>query len=77
MADSERPVKNHTRKLGARRLRPLILVATAIVLAVAAYRLWPKSPLDPKEPSTWPVSENRAIVLARGLQKPTRRTDIA
>ena len=75
MADSERLVNNGTRKLGARTLRPLALIAVAIVLALAAYRLWPKSPLDPKQPSTWPVSENRAIVLASGLQKPCPHND--
>ncbi|HEY8277590.1 MAG TPA: hypothetical protein VIG52_11465 [Methyloceanibacter sp.] len=34
------------------------------MLAFVAYEHWPKAPLDPKDPSTWPVTERRAVILA-------------
>ena len=57
---------------GARKPSPkrqrLVLagtIALAGVLALVAYEHWPKAPLDPKDPSTWPVTERRAVILAR------------
>lgn len=35
------------------------------ISAFIAYDRWPKAPLDPKDPSTWPVTERRAVILAR------------
>jgi hypothetical protein len=58
-----------------RRLIWVGLVAVALALAFIAYDRWPKPPLDPKDPSTWPVTERRAVVLARdaGLPCPASR----
>jgi hypothetical protein len=57
----------------AQRRRRLVLagsIAAAIVLAFVAYEHWPKAPLDPKDPSTWPVTERRAVILARDEGEP-------
>lgn len=52
-------------------VRPLSLIAVVgCIIAVGLWLLWPKRPLDLEQPSTWPVSEARAIVLARDLGRP-------
>ena len=48
-----------------RRLLLLGLFALAAGSAFIAYDRWPKGPLDPTDPSTWPVTERRAVILAR------------
>jgi len=55
------------RKSSPKRRRLLLagLIAALVVLASVAYEHWPKAPLDPKDPSTWPVTERRAVILAR------------
>jgi hypothetical protein len=53
--------------LEPRTLRILILIATGLVAALTVYLIWPEPPIDPKQPSTWPVSEEKAVVLASGL----------
>jgi len=54
-----------------RRPRLLRLAALALVLAglaaIIATVFWPAPPLDPRRPATWPVSEERAVVIAAGL----------
>jgi hypothetical protein len=41
------------------------LFALAVGSAFIAYDRWPRAPLDPTDPSTWPVTERRAVILAR------------
>jgi hypothetical protein len=48
-----------------RRLLLLGLLALAVASTFVAYDRWPKEPLDPTDPSTWPVTERRAVILAR------------
>ena len=60
------------RKSRPKRRRLLLagLIAALVVLASVAYEHWPKAPLDPKDPSTWPVTERRAVILARDQGEP-------
>jgi hypothetical protein len=47
------------------KLIRLGLIGVTLVLAFVIYDRWPKPPLDPRDPSTWPVTERRAVILAR------------
>ena len=64
------------RKPSPKRRRLLLagLIAAAVVLAFVAYEHWPKAPLDPKDPSTWPVTERRAVILASDKASTARPT---
>jgi hypothetical protein len=63
-----------TRGRTRRRLVPppklaALLLLVAVVIALAAYLLWPEPSLDLEKPSTWPVSQTRAVVVVTGLAR--------
>ena len=68
MGASGRPVQS-SKSLRRRNLALLAVLVLAGISTAIAVKHWPKAPLDPKEPSTWPVTERRAVVLARGLDE--------
>ena len=63
---AERKQRPGRRGFGALVLSALLLIAAIFLTVLAATRLWPESTIDPKKPSSWPVNETRAVVLAKG-----------
>ena len=68
MADDKRSRRGQGRRFTPARLAVLGLI-TATLVAVVAALFWPTAPLDPLRPTTWPVSGDRAVVVAAGLQR--------
>jgi hypothetical protein len=63
-----------TRGRTRRRLLPppkltALLLLVSVVIALAAYLLWAEPSLDLEKPSTWPVSQTRAVVVVTGLAR--------
>ena len=70
MAESKRAQPSIRKGRGPGALVTLLLIAAIFIAAPASQFLWPEPPTNPKKPSTWPVNEARAVVLARGRTCP-------
>ncbi len=68
MADDRRSRGDQGLRPALPKLTALALIAAALA-ALVAFLVWPAVPLDPQRPTTWPVSAERAVVVAAGLRR--------